>query len=229
MPAQPSKPVATELKVEQGSDEWLQARIGLITASRFKDVLTLIKTGESAARRNYRAEVVVGRMTGKEQERFKSAPMQWGNETEELAATEYMLRSGNMVETAGIFVHNKYPFGDSPDRLVGTDGCVEIKCYNTANHIEVLKLGMMPREHLAQVQGHMWLANRQWCDFVSFDPDMPRMAQLYVQRIMRDDNYIAELEAELIKFNQECDDDITFLNNYGRPVAAATTERVLVA
>lgn len=212
-----SKPVATELKVEQGGDEWLKARIGLITASEFYRVLSKVKNGEAADRRNYKAEKVVERMTGKTIDRFRSAAMQWGNDTEDLAATSYMLATGHLVEVAGIFIHNEYPIGDSPDRLVSKDGTVEIKCLNTANHIEVLKLGEMPKKHYPQVQGHIWMTDRKWCDFVSFDPDMPPAAQLFIQRIERDDTYINEvLIPELIKFNEEVEADIAFLNNYGK-------------
>lgn len=211
-----SKAIATELQVEQGSEEWLAARLPLITASRFVDVLAKNKGNtEAAMRKNYRAEIVVARMTGKEPERFKSSAMAWGNDTEELAATTYMLKTGNVVNTAGIFIHNKMPFGDSPDRLVGDDGTVEIKCLNTANHIEVLKAGKMPAKHMPQVQGHIWLTDRKWCDFVSFDPDMPPAAQIFIERIERDDEYIAMLEEELTQFNKECEDDIAFLNSYG--------------
>lgn len=210
------KPVATELEVEQGSQEWLDARIPLITASRFLDVLTTIKSGYSAARKNYAAEIVVQRLTGKEIERFKTRAMEWGNETEDLAADTYMLLTGAIPEKCGIFIHNEHPFGDSPDRLVGKDGTLEIKCLNTANHIEVLKTGKMPAKHMPQVQGHLWMTGRKWCDFISFDPDMPKDAQIFIQRIERDNDYIQMLEEELIVFNQEVEKDITFIKEYKR-------------
>lgn len=225
MPSQrtKSKPIATELEVEQGSDSWLEARLPLITASEFVNVLAknLGKT-EAAARKNYRAEKVIARMTGKQPDRFRSRAMEWGNDTEALAAMEYSLATGNTVREAGIFVHNELPIGDSPDRIVGDDGTVEIKCLNTANHIEVLKAGTMPKKHYPQVQGHIWMTGRKWCDFVSFDPDMPLSAQLFIERIHRDDEYINNvLIPELIRFNDEIEADIAFLNNYGNAKEAA--------
>ena len=172
--------IATELKVEQGTEEWLTLRLGLITGSRFKDVLTKIRYGEAAARRNYRAEIVVERLTGQAIERYRSKAMEWGNETEELAATAYMLQTGNVVETCGFFKHDEHEIGSSPDRrIIKQNGGVEIKCYEVANHIAALKSGHMPPEHKAQVQGEIWLPTWDFVDFVSFVPELPPNAQLF--------------------------------------------------
>jgi predicted phage-related endonuclease len=219
------KPIATELKVEQGSEEWLEARLGLCTASRFKDVIAKIAKGESAQRRNYKAEVMLEAITHRTPERFKSTAMQWGNDTEELAATRYMSKTGNIAETCGIFIHNDYKIGDSPDRLVSKDGCVEIKCFNSANHFQALKNNKMPPEHKPQVQGHMWLTSRQWCDFVSFDPDFPKHAQIFIERIYREETYIEMLKAEVLQFLSEVEKDIEFLNSYNQkePAHAVST------
>lgn len=220
--------IATELVVEQGTDEWLEARLGRATASEFKNVITKIKTGEAAARRNYKVQLVLERINGKRAERFKTAAMEWGNETEELAATEYMLKTGNIVETCGIFLHNERMIGDSPDRLVDTDGTVEIKCFNSANHLEALKQNKMPKEHMPQVQGHMWMTNRKWCDFVSFDPDFPADAQLFIQRIYRDEDYIAMLQEELDQFLDEVDAEVEFVKSYKPPVVTEEQTAVKV-
>lgn len=205
----------TELQLEQGSDEWLEARLGLPTGSRFKDVLSKIRTGEAAARRNYRAELVVEILTGAPVERYRNKAMEWGNDTEELAATEYMLRTGNVAEVCGFFCHNVHPLGISPDRkLKSLKGCVEIKCYEIANHIQALRTGRMPAEHKPQVQGEIWATGSEFCDFVSFAPELPPNAQLFIERIHREDTYINMLEAELVEFIAEVQEEVEFVKNY---------------
>jgi predicted phage-related endonuclease len=212
---QPTDPTDVTTKyVEQGTDEWFDARLGLATASRFKDVLATIKNGESAARRNYRAELVVERLTGKPLDRFKTAAMEWGNDTEDLARMTYMLITGNKVKETGFWKHPVLEAGASPDGLVGKDGLIEIKCKNLANHIEVLRIGRMPKEHEAQVQGQMLMTNRKWCDFVSFAPELPENAQTLIVRVERDNNYIANLLSELETFLNEVEDEVNFIKNY---------------
>lgn len=209
------------MEIEQRSDEWFEARRGKATASRFKDVLAKIGKGEAAARRNYRAQLVIERITGKTPDRFISAAMVWGQETEDLAAVMYSLRTGNLVEKVGFIESTILQAGASPDGLVGKEGTLEIKCFNTANHIEALKTGVMPAEHMPQVQGQLWLSARQWCDFVSFDPDMPENAQIFIQRIERDEVYILKLKSEVAAFLEEVDADVAFLTNYGKKLKEA--------
>lgn len=199
----------------QRSDEWFTQRLGKVTASRFKDVLAKLKSGDEAAtRRNYRAQLVIERLTGQQAERFTSAAIEWGQDTESLARLAYTLATKNLVEEVGFVQHATLAAGASPDGLIGLDGCLEIKCRLTANHIETLKLGHMPPEHMAQVQGQMWMTGRKWCDFVSFDPTLPENAQLFIERIDRDDEYIANLEVEVALFLDEADADTEFLKTY---------------
>lgn len=202
------------MEVEQRSEEWFEARLGKATASRFKDILAKIGKGEAAARRNYRAQLVIERITGKTPDRFQSMAMMWGQETEDLAAVMYSLRTGRATEAVGFLEHATLAAGASPDRLVGKDGSIEIKCLNSANHIEVLKTQNILPEYVAQVQGQMWIACRPWCDFVSFDPDMPENAQIFIQRIYRDEEYIKNLETEVVAFLEEVNADVKFLLEY---------------
>lgn len=207
-------------QVEQRSDEWFAARLGLATASRFKDIQAKTKSGEpTAARKNYRAQLVVETITGKQAERFKTAAMDWGTETEELASSMYLLRTHNAVEKVGFKRHPFILAGASPDGRViddssGEIGGAEIKCYNTANHIEALRKNAMPKEHTAQVQGQMWIWGFPWVDFISFEPTLPPNAQLFIQRILRDDAYIADLELQVALFMDEVVDDIEFIKSY---------------
>ena len=189
--------------MDQGSIEWFQARAGLATASRFKDVLAKIKSGEAAVRKNYKAQLVVERLTGLAQETYTNAAMQYGTETEPLARAAYEFRSDNQVEEIGFIRHKELLTGCSPDGLIGKDGGVEIKCpFQSAVHIETLLNGMPP-EHMAQIQGTLWITGRQWWDFVSFDPRLPAHLQIYIRRIERDGKYISDLETEVIAFLSE--------------------------
>lgn len=209
------KLVANELKVEQRSDEWFEARKGRATTSRFADVIAKTRNGYSTSRDNYRLEILL-ELHGYEADRYESKEMQWGTETEPLARTTYELYTGNKVTECGIFLHKKMRVGGSPDGLVGSDGTIEIKCPLPATHIKTLKDGKVPTKYIPQIQGQLWLTGRKWCDFVSFDPRMPENAQLFIKRVLRDDVYIAELEGELVDFLAELDNDLEFVKNYGK-------------
>lgn len=187
---------------EQGSVEWLMERVGFVTASRFRDVLDFTKAGKPGAKRQaYLWQVVIERMTGKPVQHYDSAAMQHGTMHEPLARQVYEARTGNFVSETGFHRHPELPFvGGSPDGVIDDDGGFEAKCpFNTANHLQCFLTGM-PEEHMAQVQGCMWITGRQWWDFVSYDPRMDERFDLYVQRIARDDEYIVNLDREVRKF-----------------------------
>ena len=189
---------------DQRTADWYAARIGKATASRFRDATAYLRSGDPAqAQRDYRTELVVERLTQQPVQRYATAAMQWGTEQEAAARAAYERVTGISVEETGFVCHDTLLTGCSPDGLVDWDGLVEIKCpYNSANHIETLLRGM-PDEHRAQVQGQMWITGRQWCDFVSYDPRMPTELQLHVQRIQRDEAFIADLERRVSSFLQE--------------------------
>lgn len=208
--------MSDESVIQQRSPEWFEARLGRATASRFKDILTTIRNGEAAARRNYRAELVAERLTGVPFERFRTKEMEYGTATEELARVTYQLVSGNIADETGFWKHPTLAVGASPDGLIGEDGCLEVKCKNLANHIEALKTEAMPEEHHAQVQGQFWITGRKWADFVSFAPELPENAQLMIVRVERDDEYIKMLEQEVKKFLEEVRVEVEFIKNYKR-------------
>ncbi|NYS09359.1 hypothetical protein PBR31_00052 [Xanthomonas phage PBR31] len=197
--------------MEQRTDEWYAARLGRATASNFGKVLAKIKTGEAADRRNYRAQLVIERLTGNRQEGYSNAAMQWGTEQEPFARIAYMADRGLDVQEIGFIQHETLMAGCSPDGLIGTDGLIEIKCPVSATHIETLKTQHMPLEHMPQVQGQMWIAGREWCDFVSYDPRMPEKLQMFVQRVPRDEQYIKALAFEIERFLKEVAAEVTAL------------------
>lgn len=199
--------------IEQRSPEWFAARLGKVTASKVADVIAKTKTGYSASRENYMAQLICERMTGQKQESYTNAAMEWGTETEPLARAAYEGFKDVLVDEVGIIDHPFLPMcAASPDGLVSDDGMVEIKCPNTATHFDTLLTEKMPSKYLPQVQWQMACANRLWVDFVSFDPRAPEGLQLFVTRIERDDKYILELEAEVNKFLTELDQRIEKLN-----------------
>lgn len=205
---------ASVIMVEQGTDEWHAARLGRATASRFKDVMTKIRLGEAAAVKNYRAELSAEQLTGNREELFTTAAMQWGIDNEPVARLRYELASGNDVEETGFFAHPDIMTGASPDGLVGDDGLLEIKCPNTATHIETLRKRKLPSQYYWQVMGQMWLTGRKWCDFVSFDPRLPENAQYICIRVDRDDKAIAELEEEIKEFLLSVEHEAAFVRNF---------------
>lgn len=200
--------------MEQRSPEWHQARLGRATASRISDIVAKTKSGYSASRANYMAQLVVERMTGKVAESFSNAAMDWGTEQEPYARAAYEAHSGVLVDEVGMVDHPTVQMsGASPDGLVGDDGLVEIKCPTTATHIETLMEKAAPKKYIDQMQWQMACTGRKWCDFVSFDPRMPQGLQLFVKRVERDDEYIAELESEVAAFLQEVSDKVEKLKS----------------
>lgn len=198
----------------QGSEEWLQARLGKATASRFNDILATTRSGYSTSRRNYAAELAIEILTGQRNDFYKSSAMEWGTDTEPVARLQYTLETGNDVEETGFWEHEILPCGASPDGLVNTDGLIEIKCPNTATHMETLMSKKVPRQYIAQVQGQLWMTDRKWCDFVSFDPRIPENAQMIIIRVARDDVFIRNLQFELENFLKEVHEQVEFIKNY---------------
>lgn len=200
--------------IVQGTPEWHAVRLGKVTASRMADVVGRTKTGYGAGRKNYMAELVAERLTGTRSESFTNAAMQWGTDQEPEARIAYEFYLDSTVEQVGFLPHPTIgDTGASPDGLVAADGMVEIKCPNTATHIETLLGGAVPEKYYLQMQWQLACSGRQWCDFASFDPRLPESMSLYVQRIPRDDARIAELETEVVGFLAELRDTVDRLRS----------------
>ena len=189
--------------MEQRTEEWFAARLGKVTASRVADVLAKIKSGESASRKNYKMELVVQRLTKKVGESFTNAAMEWGTEQEPFARMAYEAHTGTFVKEEGFVDHPTIEgFGCSPDGIVG-EGLIEIKCPNTATHIETVLENKAPSKYIPQMQCQMACTGAKWCDFVSFDPRVPEDLQLFVVRVERDQEYIDSMEVEVKQFLSE--------------------------
>jgi putative phage-type endonuclease len=200
-------------KIEQGTPEWFAARLGNVTASRVADVIAKTKSGYSASRENYMAQLICERMTNTVAESYSNAAMAWGTETEPLARAAYESLADVLVDEVGYMPHPSIErAGASPDGLVGVDGLLEIKCPNTATHIDTLISEQVPAKYITQMQWQMACTRRAYCDFVSFDPRLPNGLQLFVKRVEYDAEYAEMLAAEVVKFLAELDAKIFKLN-----------------
>ena len=197
--------------MEQRTEEWFNARLGKVTASRVADVIAKTRSGYSSSRDNYMAQLICERLTGQQGESFTNSAMQHGIDTEPLARSAYEAIHG-LVEEIGFIPHPKIEMsGASPDGYVGLFGMLEIKCPNTATHLDTLLTQSVPTKYITQMQWQMACAQRQWCDYVSFDPRLPERMQMKVIRVMADHVIMGNLENEVAKFIHEMIDKINRL------------------
>jgi putative phage-type endonuclease len=209
-------------EIIQGSDEWKALRLGKVTASRVADVVAKTKSGYSASRANYMAQLIAERLTNTVADAYTNAAMQHGTETEPEARAAYEFYQGVAVKEVAFVPHPKIDqAGCSPDGLVDEDGLVEIKAPQTATHLETLLGQAVPGKYITQIQFQLACTGRKWADFVSYDPRMPENMRLFIKRVERDDAKIKELEAEVAAFLLEMAVKLSELNTlYGDREAA---------
>jgi putative phage-type endonuclease len=192
----------------QRTPEWFAARLGKLTASRIDDATAKTRNGWGASRKNYMAELLTERMTGKPapQSWAANAAVQWGLEHERAALDVYEFENNVTVEEVSFCPHPLIDMaGASPDGLIAVDGLVEVKCPNTATHLETIISGKIDQGYVKQMQWQMACAGRLWCDFVSFDPRLEVEDQFWTARVLRDNKMIATLEAMAAEFLGELD------------------------
>ena len=197
----------------QGSDEWLRCRLGLPTASNFSDVLAKGKgAAESLTRARYLRTLAAEIITGEPGESFTTPAIERGKAMEAEARNLYAFANDISPQLVG-FIKNG-PKGCSPDALIGDDAMLEIKTKRGDILIEVLMRDTLPPEHIPQVQGSLWVAEREWLDFVAYWPGLP----LFIKRCYRDDNFIATLAAEVARFNDDLAEIVERVRRYGMPL-----------
>lgn len=192
----------------QGTEEWLQARLGKVTGSRIHDVMARTPSGEGwgATRDAYMAELICERLTGQRYVKFKSKSMERGNEVEDDARKSYEFRYDVDVIKVGFVPHPTIAMaGCSPDGLVGANGLIEIKSPDTHTHLKRLLDGPVNGIYIKQIQWQLACTGRQWCDPISYDPRFPEVMSLVVDRIQRDESIIADMEACVVMFLSELD------------------------
>jgi len=200
----------------QGSDLWLASRAGKVTASCVHHVLARIKTGEAAARRDYRAQIVAEILTGRPQANgYINAEMQYGIDHEHEARTAYEAATGSLVQRVGLVLHPTIErAAASPDGLVDDNGLIEIKVPKIATHLTYLLDGVPPSQYQPQMLWQMACTERAWVDFVSFRPDLPDNLQLFTVRFKRDEARIAAMTKEVESFLKEVDELLDRLTNH---------------
>lgn len=199
-------------EILQRTPEWFELRLGKVTASRIGDLMAKTRSGYSASRANYMTELAIQRLTGTVEQGFTSPAMLWGTEQESNARNAYSFFTDNEVNEIAFINHPTIEqAGASPDGLVGDDGLVEIKCPNSATHLDTLLTGKINNKYILQMQWQMACSGRKWCDFVSFDPRFPEDLKIFIKRVERDDKLIAEITAEVKKFLAELDGTMTQL------------------
>ena len=201
--------------IEQRTEEWFQQRLGKVTASRISDVIAKTKTGVSTSRQNYLVQLVSERLTGKKGDSFVNQAMIDGIERESAARELYERTRGVSVTEVGFFDHPVIKnSGASPDGAVNAEeegkyaGLIEIKCPIETTHTNTLMSKSVPSKYIPQMQWQLACTGAKWVDFVSYNPNFPMELQLFVARVDRDDTYIAELEAEVVKFLEEVEQTI---------------------
>lgn len=193
--------------MKQGSSEWMYARCGNCTGSHAADIMATTRNGESAKRLNYRMQILSELLTGDPwKPGFVTPEMQWGMDQEPFAVAAYEMATDASADEVGYISH---PFidrmGGSPDRLIAADGMIEVKCPKTTTHIKWMLDDAVPEEHEPQISFYLACTGRQWCDFVSFDPRLPKHLQIFTKRLQRDEERIAKIESAVVQFNGEVD------------------------
>lgn len=200
---------------EQGSPDWHACRLGIPTASEFSTVLAGKgprggETREYKTRRTYMLKLAGERITGEPMYSYSNDHMERGKEMESEARDAYAFMTDNEPRRIGFL--RRGDAGASPDSLIGDVGMLEIKTKLAHLQLECILSDELPSEHRAQCQGQLWIAGREWVDFVSYWPGLP----LFVKRVFRDEEYISALAAAVRAFNAEMDDLIARVKQYQR-------------
>lgn len=184
--------------IEQGTEEWHAMRLGKVTASQ---IVNVMMKPDAAGYQDYRAQLACERLTGKPTETFKSAAMQHGTDTEPQARAMYTMTTGLAVQEVAFLDHPTIAMaGCSPDGLVGKLGLIEIKCPQPKEHIRTLLGGAIKRPYALQMQWQMACTGRDWCDFISFCPDLGDDFALHVERVAVDHNMVRDMEKAVREF-----------------------------
>lgn len=182
------------MDIEQRSEEWFNQRLGIPTASNYSQLITS-KGEPSRQARTYIDKLIAQRLTGKRESSFTTEHIERGIEMEPRAVAWYEFERDVEVVETGFHRHPELDTGCSPDGLVGEDGLLEIKCPAPHTHVKYLRAEKVPTEYYPQVQGQIWVMGREWCDFLSFHPEMPKL----LIRVERDEQFIAALEEQVTK------------------------------
>lgn len=211
----------TVVDAPQRSAEWFAARLGRLTGSRASDMLSTIKSGEAAARRDLRTQLVCERLTSQVQEDgFVNAAIQRGIDCEPLAFAAYEAHTGTLVQRSGFLADNDVQAGCSLDGHVGDyTGIVELKCPKSTTHMRYLRGGIVPSDYVPQITHNLWITGAAWADFVSWDDRFPPELQLFIVRVARDEKAVTEYERKALIFLAEVDLECNALTTMVNPTS----------
>lgn len=204
-----------ERLLEQGSDEWRVAKLGHVSGS---NIATVMQKGRgdapSKSRQSFVEKIVAERYAQKiEEGGYTNEYMEWGTQTEPQARQAYEVAYNIFVDKTGFWRHPTIKWlGCSPDGLVGNDGLIEIKCPKTSTHLNYVLNDEIPSAYYLQMQCQMWVTNREWCDFVSFDPRIPEKNRLFVKRCHRSNDTIVDMELAVLVFLAEVETRLNILS-----------------
>lgn len=210
------------IDAEQRSAAWFESRLGRLTASDAAKMTATIQKGEAAARRDLRIRLVCERLTGRSaEEPYTNGDMERGIALEPQARIAYEFHSGANVKPIGFLQHVEHMAGASPDGIIGTpeaiEGLVEIKCPRSARHLTYLRDGKVPAEHMPQLLHQLWVSGAPYVDFVSFDAEMPEKLQLFVVRLGRDAEKLADYERKALAFLAEVEHELLAIQTMASP------------
>tara|TARA_R110002126_G_scaffold171721_2_gene320500 strand:- start:444 stop:1070 length:627 start_codon:yes stop_codon:yes gene_type:complete len=201
---------------EQGSAEWLAMRLGKVTASKVSDVLSKGRgSAPSKMSETYMIELIAEVLTGNSKPFFENDAMRWGTETEPQARAMYAVNNDFVDVKEVAFVEHNEQVGISPDGLIGEDGLLEIKCPNTTTQLKRALSNDYSVDYKAQIQMQLWVTEREWCDFLSFDPRLDCEAGYLQQRVFRDEEYIEEMKTKVYAFVEKMNEIIEQLTTKG--------------
>lgn len=199
--------------IEQGSQEWIDLRLGKVTASRVKDIMTNGRGGSiSKTSETYMMDLIAERLTGETKPFFENDAIRWGNDNEPAARAMFEIKEGLEVREVAYIQHSEY-VGMSPDGLVGDDALIEIKCPNTTTQIKRALSGSYSEDYKAQIQMQLWVSGRSKCYFLSFDPRLDCDAGYLLEVVERDEEYIAEMESRVSAFVEKMNDIVEKLES----------------
>jgi len=186
-------------EMQQQTNEWFAVRLGKITASCFAIATAKGRDGgPSSPRAELITDLVTERITRKPRKSKQTPSMKRGTEIEQEAREYYEALNGVEVRQVG-FIERDEDIGCSPDGLVGDKGMLEIKCPDSKTHIRYIREKRLPTAYVKQVQGNLWVAERDWIDFMSFDPRVSQRVS-FIVRVYRDEAVIKELHIGLVMF-----------------------------
>jgi putative phage-type endonuclease len=195
--------------IQQGTDEWRQQRLGLVTASRIADVMARNRGGFAATRQNYMMALITERLTGQPMQTYSNSAMEWGREKEGEARAAYAAKTGNIVEEVGFIRHQTLEAGASPDGYVGNDTIIEIKCPNSQTLVEWVENREIPQKYRLQIQFQLAVTGRDMAHFVGYDPRLPEHLRLLIIEEPRNNQMILEITAEVERFLGELNDKLS--------------------